>query len=222
MFKEIDADCYFMVDADDTYMADNAQKMCDMILNNEADMVIGDRLSSTYMTEEKRKSHTLGNRLVRFLINKLFNNDVKDIMTGQRAFSKKFVKTFECKSNGFEIETEMTIFASNNNMIVKEVPVIYKDRPKGSFSKLNTYKDGFKVLKTIFKSFVKTQPLKFFGWTSIALIIGGFALFSPVLFSLAWYKPISIAFLILSSLFGLVSIVSCVTGFMLNKKLKRV
>ena len=222
MFKEIDADCYFMVDADDTYMADNAQKMCDMILNNEADMVIGDRLSSTYMTEEKRKSHTLGNRLVRFLINKLFNNNVKDIMTGQRAFSKRFVKTFECKSNGFEIETEMTIFASNNNMIVKEVPVVYKDRPKGSFSKLNTYKDGIKVLKTIFKSFVKTQPLKFFGWTSVLLFIIGFGFFSPVLFSLAWFKSISLAFLIVSLLFGVGALATLVTGFILNKKVKRV
>ena len=222
MFKGIDADCYFMVDADDTYMADNAQKMCDMVLNGEADMVIGDRLSSTYMTEEKRKSHTMGNKLVRFLINKLFKNNVNDIMTGQRAFSKRFVKTFECKSNGFEIETEMTIFACNNNMTIKEVPVLYKDRPEGSFSKLNTYKDGIKVLKTIFTSFVKTQPLKFFGWTAVSLFVIGFGLFSPVLFSIGWHKTISIAFLIVSLIFGVGAIASCITGLCLNKKLKRV
>ncbi len=167
MFKDIEADCYFMVDADDTYMADNAKQMCDLVLENKADMVIGDRLSSTYFQEEKRKSHTFGNKLVRFLINTLYHTNVKDIMTGQRAFSYRFVKTFECKSNGFEIETEMTIFACDNNMTITEIPVNYVDRPKGSFSKLNTYKDGFKVLKTIFKMYLKNHPLKFFGLLSL-------------------------------------------------------
>lgn len=185
MFRDIDADCYFMVDADDTYMEDNAQKMCDMVLSGEADMVIGDRLNSTYMTEEKRKSHTFGNKLVRFLINKLYKNKITDIMTGQRAFSKRFVKSFECKSNGFEIETEMTIFACDNNMVVKEVPVIYKDRPKGSFSKLNTYKDGFKVLMTILKMFIKQHSLKFFGLLSIPFALLGLGFLTPVVVALA-------------------------------------
>ena len=194
MFNDIDADCYFMVDADDTYMEENAGKMCDMILSGEADMVIGDRLSSTYMAEEKRKSHTFGNKLVRFLINKLYKNDIKDIMTGQRAFSKKFVKSFECKSNGFEIETEMTIFACDNGMVVKEVPALYKDRPEGSFSKLNTFKDGFKVLKTIFKSFAKTHSMKFFGYLSIPFALLGIGFSVPVIVALAKSAAINAAF----------------------------
>ncbi len=185
MFKDIEADCYFMVDADDTYMEENAAKMCEMILSGEADMVIGDRLNSTYLTEEKRKSHTFGNKLVRFLINKLYKNKISDIMTGQRAFSKKFVKSFECNSNGFEIETEMTIFACENGMVVKEVPVLYKDRPEGSFSKLNTYKDGFKVLKTIFKSYVKTHSMKFFGWCSIPFALVGVGFAIPAIIEIA-------------------------------------
>lgn len=194
MFKDIDADCYFMVDADDTYMEDNAAKMCDMVLSGEADMVIGDRLNSTYMSEEKRKSHTFGNKLVRFLINKLYNNKITDIMTGQRAFSKRFVKSFECKSNGFEIETEMTIFACDNGMVVKEVPVVYKDRPEGSYSKLNTYKDGFKVLKTIFKSFVRSHSMKFFGYLSIPFAILGIGFSVPVIVALAKKSVIGAAF----------------------------
>lgn len=181
MFRDIDADCYFMIDADDTYMADNAQKMCDMVLSGEADMVIGNRLDSTYMTEEKRKSHTFGNKLVRFLINKLYKNKIGDIMTGQRAFSKRFVKSFECKSNGFEIETEMTIFACDNNMAIKEVPVVYKDRPKGSFSKLSTYKDGFKVLMTILKLYVKNHSIKFFGFLSLPFLLFGLGFLTPVI-----------------------------------------
>lgn len=194
MFRDIDADCYFMVDADDTYMEDNAQKMCDMVLSGEADMVIGDRLNSTYMTEEKRKSHTFGNKLVRFLINKLYKNKISDIMTGQRAFSKRFVKSFECKSNGFEIETEMTIFACDNKMVVKEVPVLYKDRPKGSFSKLNTYKDGFKVLMTILKMFVKEHSVKFFGLLSLPFFALGLGFLIPVIVSLAKATAVNQAF----------------------------
>ncbi|MBO5344802.1 MAG: glycosyltransferase [Clostridia bacterium] len=194
MFKDIDADCYFMVDADDTYMADNAQQMCDMVLSGEFDMVIGDRLNSTYMTEEKRKSHTFGNKLVRFLINKLYKNKITDIMTGQRAFSKRFVKSFPCNSNGFEIETEMTIFACDNGMTVKEVPVVYKDRPEGSFSKLNTYRDGFKVLKTILKMFVKEHSMKFFGWMSIPFALLGVGFAVPVICQLAKAKAVSCAF----------------------------
>lgn len=213
MFKDIDADCYFMVDADDTYMEDNALEMCNMVLSGEADMVIGDRLNSTYMTEEKRKSHTFGNKLVRFLINKLYKNKITDIMTGQRAFSKRFVKSFECKSNGFEIETEMTIFACDNGLVVKEVPVLYKDRPEGSYSKLNTYKDGFKVLKTIFKSFVKNHSMKFFGWCSIPFALLGIGFSVPIIIELAKGVAVKSLFKWLAiSGFGLSAILNLVGG----------
>ena len=149
MFRDITADCYLMIDGDDTYPAEDARKMCDLVLSGKADMVIGDRLSSTYFTENKRKFHNFGNRIVRLLINKLFKNNVKDIMTGYRAFSYEFVKSFPVLSKGFEIETEMTIHSIDKNFKLVEVPVNYRDRPKGSVSKLNTYSDGFKVLKTI-------------------------------------------------------------------------
>ena len=220
MFKDIDAECYFMVDADDTYMADNAKQMCDMVLNGEADMVIGDRLSSTYFTEEKRKSHTFGNKLVRFLINKLYKTNVKDIMTGQRAFSKRFVKSFECKSNGFEIETEMTIFACDNNMVIKEVPVNYVDRPKGSFSKLNTYKDGIKVLKTIFKMFIKEHPTKFFAGASIPFALLGIIFLCPALILSVKQKGIlalNVLTLVMFALFAGLNI----CGLILKKIFKR-
>lgn len=223
MFNDIDADCYFMVDADDTYMADNAQKMCDMVLSGEADMVIGDRLNSTYMTEEKRKSHTFGNKLVRFLINTLYKNKITDIMTGQRAFSKRFVKTFECKSNGFEIETEMTIFACDNKMVVKEVPVLYKDRPEGSFSKLNTYIDGIKVLKTIFKMYAKEHPMKFFGLLSLPFLAVGIGFMFPILVSLAWMKKVATALIVFASigfgLFAIFNIIGLVAKLFKNRKI---
>ena len=148
MFRNIDADCYLMIDGDDTYPAENAREMCDLVLGG-AEMVIGDRLSSTYFEENKRPFHNMGNSLVRWLINKIFDADVKDIMTGYRAFSKSFVKSFPVLSHGFEIETEMTIHALDKNFLIKEVPVQYRNRPEGSFSKLNTYKDGIKVLLTL-------------------------------------------------------------------------
>lgn len=221
MFRDIEADCYFMVDADDTYMATNARKMCDLILSGEADMVIGDRLNSTYMTEEKRKSHTFGNKLVRFLINKLYKNNIADIMTGQRAFSRKFVKSFECKSNGFEIETEMTIFACDNNMVIKEVPVEYKDRPKGSFSKLNTYRDGFKVLMTILKMYVKEHAIKFFGMLSIPFMLLGLGFLTPVVIEIAKSKIINQAFKWISISSFCVSAVLNIIGFSVNKIIHR-
>ena len=149
MFRDIEADCYLMIDGDDTYPSENATDMCELVLSGRADMVIGDRLSSTYFTENKRPFHNFGNRIVRFLINKLFKNNVKDIMTGYRAFSREFVKSFPVLSKGFEIETEMTIHAVDKNFKLVEIPVTYRDRPEGSVSKLNTYSDGFKVLKTI-------------------------------------------------------------------------
>ena len=149
MFREIDAECYIMVDGDDTYPAEYGRKMTDMVLNKHVDMVVGDRLSSTYFEENKRPFHNFGNVLVRRMINFLFRAKLNDIMTGARAFSKDFVKSFPVISKGFEIETEMTIFALDNNFAIKEVPIAYQDRPQGSESKLNTYSDGLKVLKTI-------------------------------------------------------------------------
>ena len=171
MFKDIDADCYLMIDGDDTYPAEHAREMCDYILNNEADMVIGDRLSSTYFKENKRPFHNFGNVLVRTLINKLFKSNVKDIMTGYRAFSYDFVKTFPVLSKGFEIETEMTIHSLDKNLLLKEIPVQYRDRPAGSESKLNTVSDGIKVLKTIARLFKEYKPQLFFGLISILFLI---------------------------------------------------
>ena len=176
MFKEIDADCYLMIDGDDTYPAEHAREMCDYVLNGKADMVIGDRLSSTYFKENKRPFHNFGNRLVRGLINTLFKSKVKDIMTGYRAFSYDFVKTFPILSKGFEIETEMTIHSLDKNFKLVEIPVQYRDRPDGSVSKLNTFSDGFKVIKTIIRLFKDYKPSLFYGiiGTIFTLISIGF------------------------------------------------
>ncbi len=171
MFREINADCYLMIDGDDTYSAENAKEMCDLILEKKADMVIGDRLSSTYFIENKRPFHNFGNKLVRNLINFLFKSKVKDIMTGYRAFSYDFVKTFPVLSKGFEIETEMTIHSLDKNFLLKEIPINYKDRPEGSVSKLNTYKDGFRVLKTIARLFKEYRPMFFFSIISFIFFI---------------------------------------------------
>ncbi|MDD6418735.1 MAG: glycosyltransferase family 2 protein [Clostridium sp.] len=180
MFKDIDADCYLMIDGDDTYPASNAKEMCDLILDKKADMVIGDRLSSTYFTENKRPFHNFGNRLVRGLINFLFESNVRDIMTGYRAFSYEFVKTFPVLSKGFEIETEMTIHALDKNFLLKEVKVGYRDRPAGSVSKLNTYRDGFRVLKTIGRLFKEYKPTVFFSIISLLFLIISLAFGIPV------------------------------------------
>ena len=180
MFKEIDADCYLMIDGDDTYPAKHAKEMCDLILEGKADMVIGDRLSSTYFKENKRAFHNTGNKLVRKLINRIFKSNIKDIMTGYRAFSNEFVKTFPILSKGFEIETEMTIFALDNNFLIKEIPVEYKDRPEGSESKLNTLSDGYKVLKTIMKLYKEYRPFSFFGFLGLIVMIISFIFGVPV------------------------------------------
>ena len=179
MFRKIDADCYLMIDGDDTYPAEDAKAMCDLILEEKADMVVGDRLSSTYFQENKRPFHNLGNKLVRFLINKLFNNNIKDIMTGYRAFSKEFVKSFPVLSKGFEIETEMTIHAVDKNFKVVEIPVNYRDRPEGSVSKLNTYSDGLKVLRTIATLFKEYKPALFFNIFAIIFLIVGILIGIP-------------------------------------------
>lgn len=180
MFHDIDADCYIMVDGDDTYEAKDATKIVEAVLKHDADMAIGDRLSSTYFSENKRPFHNVGNKTVRFLINKLFKNNIKDIMTGYRGFSKKFVKTFPVISKGFEIETEMTIHALDKNFYIEEFPIEYRDRPVGSESKLNTVSDGIKVIKTIAKLFKEYKPFAFFSIISIILWIISIGFFTPI------------------------------------------
>ena len=180
MFHDIDADCYVMVDGDDTYDATVAPDIVNAVLKHGADMVIGDRLSSTYFTENKRPFHNVGNKSVRFLINRLFKNEIKDIMTGYRGFSKQFVKTFPVLSKGFEIETEMTIHALDKNFYIEEFPIQYRDRPDGSESKLNTVSDGIKVLKTIARLFREYKPFAFFTIMSIILWIISLCFFTPV------------------------------------------
>lgn len=181
MFREIDAECYVMVDGDDTYPADCAREMVDYVLNQKVDMVIGDRLSSTYFTENKRPFHNFGNNIVRGSINLLFKSDIKDIMTGCRAFSYQFVKSFPVLSKGFEIETEMSIYAVDRNMFLANVVIPYRDRPDGSESKLNTYSDGIKVLLTIAKLFRDYRPFAFFGAIALVLMLLSVGFFIPVL-----------------------------------------
>lgn len=181
MFQEIDADCYVMADSDDTYPADEVQKLVDPILSGEADMVIGDRLSSTYLTENKRQFHGFGNKLVRFLISWIFKQQIRDVMTGYRSFNRMFVKNCPVLSGGFEIETEMTLFACDKRMALKEVPITYRDRPEGSVSKLNTFSDGFKVLLMIFTMFRNYRPLQFFFGIAIVLFLMSGIAIVPVL-----------------------------------------
>lgn len=181
MFREIDAECYLMIDGDDTYPLDCAKDLVDKVLYHQADMVVGDRLSSTYFTENKRPFHNFGNSLVRGSINWLFHSDIKDIMTGYRAFSYQFVKTFPVLSKGFEIETEMTIHAVFNNMQIENVIVDYRDRPAGSESKLNTYSDGMKVIGTIIRLFRNYKPMGFFGLIALLLMVIAVGFFIPVL-----------------------------------------
>ena len=180
MFREVDAQCYIMTDGDDTYPADMAREMVDKVLQRNVDMVVGDRLSSTYFTENKRAFHNFGNSLVRASINTLFKSDIKDIMTGYRAFSYQFVKTFSVLSKGFEIETEMSIHAIDKNMSVENVVIQYRDRPQGSFSKLNTFSDGGRVLYLIFRLFRTYKPLLFFEIIASILMIIAIILFIPI------------------------------------------
>ena len=181
MFREIDAECYIMTDGDDTYPAEFATQMADMVLNKNCDMVVGDRLSSTYFQENKRPFHNFGNDIVRKSINFLFKSKIKDIMTGFRAFSYQFVKTFPVLSTGFEIETEMTIHAVDKNMAVGNVVIDYRDRQEGSESKLNTFSDGFKVIKTIIRLFKAYKPIWFYGLVALILAIISIGFFIPIL-----------------------------------------
>lgn len=180
MFRDIDAECYIMTDGDDTYPAEYAREMADKVLYRNVDMVVGDRLSSTYFEENKCPFHNFGNSIVRNSINSLFKSDIKDIMTGYRAFSYMFVKTFPVLSKGFEIETEMSIHAVDKNLFVENVVIDYRDRPEGSESKLNTYSDGFKVLRTIFRLFKNYKPMQFFSLLALVLAIISVAFFAPV------------------------------------------
>ena len=221
MFRDIEADCYIMTDGDDTYPAEYAKEMCDLVLEGKADMVIGDRLSATYFEENKRPFHNFGNSLVRSCINTFWNRGKKqkilDVMTGYRAFSPLFVKSFPILSQGFEIETEMTIHALDKNLMIESLPVNYRDRPEGSFSKLNTYIDGAKVLMTIFNLYRNYRPLKFFGAAAIFLLLIALTMFLPVFaeFIETGLVP-KIPTLIVSSILGLSSILSLVCGLILD------
>lgn len=217
MFREIDAECYIMVDGDDTYPMEYAPEMVEKVLNHNADMVVGDRLSTTYFTENKRPFHNFGNSIVRNSINTLFKSDIKDIMTGYRAFSYSFVKTFPVMSKGFEIETEMTIHAVNNNMQVENVLIEYRDRPEGSVSKLNTYSDGMKVLFTIVRLFREYKPFKFFALLASVLTLLAVGFFIPVL--IEWVNTGLVAkfpTLIVCGFVGLAAVQSLFAGLILN------
>lgn len=217
MFREIDAECYIMVDGDDTYPMEYAPGMVEKVLSHNADMVVGDRLSTTYFTENKRPFHNFGNSIVRKSINALFDCDIKDIMTGYRAFSYSFVKTFPVMSKGFEIETEMTIHAVNNNMQVENVEVDYRDRPEGSVSKLNTYSDGMKVLFTIMRLFREYKPMRFFALLALILMSVAIGFFIPVL--LEWFATGLVAkfpTLIVCGFVALAAVQAFFAGLILN------
>lgn len=181
MFREVEADCYLMADGDDTYPAEQARQMVLPVLEEGVDMVVGDRLSSTYFEQNKRPFHSSGNRLVRWLIGRFWHTEIHDIMTGYRAFSRRFVKLFPVMTGNFEIETEMTIHALDRRFLLREVPVEYRDRPDGSVSKLSTFSDGMSVLKTIVLLFKEYRPLRFFGWMAVLLTVLGVAMLVPVL-----------------------------------------
>ena len=222
MFREIDAQVYLMVDGDDTYPADCARDMVDLVLNRQSDMVIGDRLSSTYFTENKRRFHNFGNSVVRWSINTLFQSDVQDIMTGCRAFSFEFVKTFPVLSSGFEIETEMTIHALDKNMKMDHVVIQYRDRPVGSESKLNTIKDGIKVLGTIVKLHRNYKPSSFFGWISGVLLFLAAVFFIPVFITYVQSGLVpNFPTLIVSGFTAIAALLSLFTGLQLQNLVQK-
>ena len=217
MFREIDARCYIMVDGDDTYPAEYGRQMADLVLLKNADMVVGDRLSSTYFEENKRPFHNFGNSLVRGSINRLFKTNIRDIMTGYRAFSFLFVKSFPVLSKGFEIETEMSIHAVEKNMRIENVIIEYRDRPEGSESKLNTYSDGMRVLSTIFRLYKNYKPMYFFGWLSAILFALTVILFVPVFIEYTQTGLVPrFPTLIVSGFIGLGGVLSLFTGLILT------
>ena len=217
MFREVEAECYLLVDGDSTYPAESAPEMVSYILSGEADMVVGDRLSSTYFDENKRPFHNMGNRLVRWLICKFWHTKIHDVMSGYRTFSRRFVKMFPIMSEGFEIETEMTIHALDRRFDIVEIPIPYKDRPTGSTSKLNTYRDGIKVLKTIFTLFEEYRPLLFFTILALVLALLAIILFIPVFVEYCRTGLVQRFPTLFVSLFlGLASLISFFTGVCLN------
>ena len=222
MFRDIDAECYLLVDGDDTYPAENAREMCNYVLNENVDMVIGDRLSSTYFKENKRPFHNFGNKMVRGLIKKIFKTNINDIMTGYRAFSYKFAKTFPILSKGFEIETEMSIHAVDKNFTLKEIPVKYRDRPYGSVSKLSTFKDGVRVLKTIATLFKEYKPTMFFNTISALFYVISLILAIPV-FREYFDTGLVPKFpsLIVAGIFLLVALLLNITGIILQVIVKK-
>lgn len=216
MFRDVEADIYILVDGDDTYPADEVHKLIDLVNNNEADMAIGDRLSNgRYQQENKRNFHEFGNKLVLTLVNKIFGSNLKDIMTGYRAYNRFFVKNFPILSKGFQIETEMTVFALNHNFKCKEVDIVYRDRPEGSFSKLNTIKDGMRVLKILYELFKNTKPMLFFGLVSLSFMVASLIVGIPVIYEFILTHYITLVpsailasgLAILSSLFFVVSLI---------------
>lgn len=216
MFREIDAECYIMVDGDDTYPAEYGKQMAELVLQKKTDMVVGDRLSSTYFEENKRPFHNFGNSLVRGSINHLFHTNIRDIMTGYRAFSFLFAKSFPVLSKGFEIETEMTIHAVEKNMRIENVIIEYRDRPSRSESKLNTYSDGLKVLKTIGRLYKNYRPIGFFGGVSLMLILISAVMFIPVLFDFLHTGMVPhFPTLIVSGFIALAAIISFFSGLIL-------
>ncbi len=216
MFREIEAECYIMVDGDDTYPAEYGREMAALVLEKQADMVIGDRLSSTYFEENKRPFHSFGNSLVRGTINRLFRTDIRDIMTGFRAFSFLFVKSFPVLSKGFEIETEMTIHAVDKNMRLENVIIEYRDRPAGSESKLNTYADGYKVLRTILRLYKNNKPLGFFGGIAAMLMCIAILLFIPILVIFFHTKQVpNFPTLIVSGFIALTAVIAFFAGLIL-------
>ena len=222
MFREIDADCYLMIDGDDTYPADKAKEMVNLVLYKQVDMVIGDRLSSTYFVENKRPFHNVGYKMVRYLINTLFNSNVTDIMTGYRAFSKHFIKNFPVLSKGFEIETEMTIHALDKNFHIKEIPVNYRDRPVGSESKLNTFNDGIKVLRTIFTLLRDYKPYIFFSFIAFCIGVISMILFIPVFYEYLQTGLVPrFPTLIVAGVLGLLSILLWICGVILDVIVKK-
>lgn len=222
MFADIDADCYIMADGDDTYPPDNAAEMVTLVLEGKADMVIGDRLSSTYFTENKRRFHNGGNVLMRKIVNLLFHGNINDIMTGYRAFSRDFVKAFPVLSKGFEIETEMSVFALDKNFKIAELPVNYRDRPSGSVSKLNTVSDGIKVVFTALSLFASYRPLLFFSLVAAILMIISLVMFLPVLFEyFATHLVARFPTLIVSGFVALVAVVLWACGLILDSISKK-
>ena len=222
MFREIDAEVYIMVDGDDTYPAEYGRQMADEVLIKNVDMVVGDRLSSTYFNENKRPFHNFGNSLVRGSINRLFASDIRDIMTGYRAFSYLFVKSFPVLSQGFEIETEMTIHAVHNNMSISNVVIEYRDRPEGSESKLNTYVDGAKVLRTIFRLYKNYKPLGFFSLLSGILLLISFIMFLPILVKFVHTGLVpNFPTLIVSGFIALTAIISLFVGLILSTMVEK-